>query len=193
MSTPRDYSLTFTGAGSQEIKATGRHVRVYSTSVAGADVWLNIDGTELKRRAGQGVNVGGAGFSRVTVRVAVACTVLICIADERQDDDQENVSVSVSATVGAGNTADNGGDVSILASSSAQVLAADATRLVAIITNPVTNTDQVRVGGAGVLATSGVPLEPGESVSLALTAAIHVFNAKAGGAQTVTAAAVRKV
>lgn len=190
MSSPRDYYLTFTGAGIQEIKARGRFLRVLSAP--SAPVFLAFDGsTELERRAGQGVNYGGA-FNRIAVRSTVAQTVLVCVSDERQDDDQEEVSVSVAATVAPGNTLGAGGDVSIPATSSNVLSASDATRLALIVANPPGNTDPVRVGGAGVNASSGIELQPGDSITLATTAAVHAYNPK-GSAQSVQVLPVREV
>lgn len=190
MGSPRDYYLTFGGAGSREIKARGRFLRVLDAPAA--SVFLAFDGsTELERRAGQGINFGG-WFERFTVRSTVAQTVLVCVSDERQDDDQESVSVSVAATLAPGNTLGAGGDVNIAGASSALLAAGDATRLALVVANPATNTDPVRVGGAGVGAASGIELSPGDSITLATTAAVHGYNPKAG-AQTVQVLPVRQV
>ncbi len=184
MSGPRDFSLTFGGAAEREIKAAGRYLRVLATPTA--DVFISIDGgSELQRGAGQQVHVP-AGFTRFSVRSAVAQTVRISTSETSQDDARSNVALSVSATVAPGADVGNGGDVSILAASSAQVLAANLNRLAAIITNLTANTVAVRVGKAGVGAASGIPLDPGDSVTLATTAAIHVYNPHSG-AQTVSA------
>jgi hypothetical protein len=190
MSSPRDYYLTFSGAATREIRARGRFLRVLEAPAAA--VFLAFDGsTELERRAGQGVNYGGT-FNRFTVRSTVAQTVLVCVSDDRQDDDQESVSVSVSATVTPGNTLSAGGDVSIPALSSQQLAAADADRLALIVANPVNNTDPVRVGGSGVNASSGIELQPGDSITIASTAAVYGYNPK-GSAQSVQVLPVQDV
>lgn len=184
MSGPRDFSLTFGGAGQQEIKASGRFLRVLATPVA--DVFLSIDGgSELQRGAGQQVHVPD-GFRRFTVRSAVAQTVRVSSSETGQDDARSNVALSVSASVTPGADVGNGGDVAVPATSAAQVLAANLNRLAAIITNPTANTVAVRVGKAGVGAASGIPLDPGDSVTLATTSAISVYNPHSG-AQTVSA------
>lgn len=190
MPKPRDYSLTFAIAGEREIKATGRYLYVLSTP--SSDVFISIDGgSELQRGAGQAIFDAG-GFSRVTVRSPVAQTVLLSISDDQQFDSRSNVALTVSANVTPGDDLDNGGDVSCAAGVATQVLAADPTRLAAIIKNPDTNTATMRVGKAGVTATSGFPLEPGASVTLAYTGAIYVFN-PGGSAETVSAIAVLDV
>lgn len=174
MREPRDFSLTFGGAGQREVKATGRHLRVLDTP--SAEVFISIDaGSELQRGAGQAINVPD-GFSRFMVRSTVAQTVRVTVSDVPQDDARSNVALNVSASVAPGDDLDNGGDVSVPATSSAQVIAASATRLAVIITNPEGNAAPVRVGKSGVGAASGIPLEPGDSVTLATTAAVHVYN-----------------
>lgn len=184
MSGPRDFSLTFGGAGTREIRAAGKYLRVLATP--SADVFIRIGGgSELQRGAGQGIYEPG-GFDRFEVRSTVAQTVLVTLSDVPQDDSRSNVALSVSATVAPGADVGNGGDVAVPATSSAQVLAANLTRLAAIITNPTANTVAVRVGKAGVGAASGIPLDPGDSVTLATTSAIHVYNPHSG-AQAVSA------
>ena len=192
MSGPRDYTLTFTGAGLQEIKARGKFLRVMAAPSAALFISLN-GGSELERLAGQSINVAeGEQFTVIRVRSTVAQTIRFNVSDVHQDDDQESVSVTVSATVDPGNTIDNGADVSCGATAATQVLAADLTRLVAQVTNLIGNTDAVRVGGVSVGAASGQPCEPGETIFLATTAAVYVYNPKAS-AQTVAASAVQEI
>lgn len=190
MGSPRDYYETFTGAGTREIRARGRHLRILEAPAA--VVFVSLDGSsELERRAGQGINFG-TFFDRITIRSAVAQTVQVCVSDERQDDDQESVSVTVSATLTPGNTLGAGGDVAIPGASAAVVIAADADRLAVTIVNPVTNTDPVRVGGLGVGAAAGIELYPSDSYTLATTDAVYVYNGKAS-AQTVQVLPLRNV
>lgn len=194
MSAPRQYTLTFGGAGSQEIKAQGLSCVILS--VSSADVYLTIDsGSELKKGAGQGVNLGAGAtpFNRFTVRSTVAQTVLVEVADVPQPDNQEAVAVSVTANVAAGNDLDNGGDVSVPATSSAVLLAADAGyRLAALIRNPSSNTETIRIGKTGVGAASGYPLEPGDAVAIAYDGAIYAYNPGAT-AQSVSALGIRSI
>jgi hypothetical protein len=107
-------------------------------------------------------------------------------------DGRATANVNVTATVAAGNTLNNGGDVSALAGAATQLLAADASRTYALICNVSTNTLTVRIGSSAVAAATGVPLEPGETLALATTAAIYAYNA-GGSAVTINAASVRQV
>lgn len=190
MGSPRDYALTFAGAGIQEIKARGRFIRILEAP--SSNVWVEVDGgSELKRVAGQDVDFGG-DFNRFRIRSAVAQTVLLTVSDTRQADDQESVSVSVSATVTPGNTLNNDAEVSVPAVSTATVKAAAATTLAVNVYNPVGNTREVRVGTTGVGATTGRTLEPGDDITLATEAAVAVYNPHSS-AQTVEVVSIAEV
>ena len=178
MDTPREFSLTFGGAGEQEIKARGRYLRLYDTPSAA--VYVSVGGgSEVLRQAGQSVNVSGH-FDRFRIRSTVAQTVRVAISDVPQDDNAQSVAVSVSATISPGATLTAGGDVSCLSAVSTQVAAANLSRKSIIIANLTSNTDPVRVGGVGVTATGGYELLPGDSIELAVTSAVYVYNTGAG-------------
>lgn len=182
MGAPRDFSLTFAGAGERLIRAAGRHVRVQSCDTTG--VYIRVEnGSELFRNAGDGINVSG-GFTYISIRVTVACTVYLILSDDRQDQDSQTVTVNVNATVAASSTMANPGDVSIAATTSAQVAAASASQLAVTIQAAVANTATLRVGAAGVGAASGLELAPGDVVTFATKAAVHAYN-PAGVAQSV--------
>lgn len=193
MGKPREYSLTFSGAGSQPVQATGRHLRITEAPSAAVFVALD-DGTEIKRAAGQGLNLSeGFGSGRITIRSTVAQTVRFVVADEEQPDNSANVSLSVTATVEPGNTIETSTDVSIAATSTAIVFAGDPDTRAVIVTSLETNTDVIRVGAAGAVgAARGHPLYPGDSVTLATDAEVRAYNTGAG-AQSVAVLAVKKV
>jgi len=186
---PRDYEITFAGAGEREIFARARYVRVLDAT---GDVFIKADdASEVKRVKGQALNLE-TGFSKITIRSAIAQTVRVVLASLPQDDASTSVNATVSATVAPANTLDAGGDVNILATSSALLSAGDVTRMALIVSNPASNTAAVRVGGAGVGAASGVAIEPGESITLATTAAVYGYNTSSG-AQSVQVLPMREV
>lgn len=193
MSTPREYILTFSGAGSQPLQAVGRHLRITEAPSAAVFVAL-ADGSEIKRAAGQGVNIAeGFGMGRITIRSTVAQTVRVVVANEEQPDNAANVSVSVNATVQPGNTFETANDVSIAGTSSDLVFAGDPDTRAVVVTSLDTNTDVIRVGvSGGVGASRGHPLYPGDSITLATTQAIHAYNT-AAGAQSLAVVAVKEV
>lgn len=87
----------------------------------------------------------------------------------------ENPAVSFTGvSITRPSVVDTVSDVSVNATSSGQVLAANADRFRAFINNLSGNT--VRVGDSNVGATRGLPLEPGETVDFEGTEAIHVYN-----------------
>ena len=189
MGTPRDYRLTFTGAGTQEVQARGRFLRVLDAPSSSIFIQPS-HGSELERRAGQSINVERP-FHRIRVRSTVAQTVRIQVADTRQDDDQETVNVNATATITPGNTLPTGGDVSIPALTSATVAAGDANQLAVSITN-ISN-QELRIGGVGVGAASGEPLVPGEKKTIATTAAVACYNPHATEAKSVAVLPLRNV
>ena len=67
-------------------------------------------------------------------------------------------------------------DVNISASSSALVVGANSNRKEAVIRSLSSNTNTARIGGGGVGATSGIPLEPGQSFTLSVTDNINAYN-----------------
>lgn len=176
MGQPRDYSLTFAGAGEREFQAAGRYLRILATPAAPVFVALD-SGSELERSAGQSVPVP-EGFSRVRVRSAVAQTVVVSVSEVDQDDKRSNVALSVAADIEAASVIDNGGDVSIPGTSAANVVAGDPDTLTVTVTSLETNDPSapLRVGTAGVGATSGHPLWPGDSITLATNATVRVYN-----------------
>lgn len=178
MSTPREYILTFSGAGVQPVQAVGRHLRI--TEAPSAPVFVALsDGSEIKRAAGQGVNIAeGFGMGRISIRSTVAQTVRVLVAGEEQPDNAANVSVSVTASIGAAQIIDNGGDVSIAGTSADNVVSGDPDTLAVTVTSLETNDPSapLRVGTAGVGATSGHPLWPGDSHTMTTTATVRVYN-----------------
>lgn len=185
MKYPTDHLLVFAGASTQTIPESGKFVRVIEAT---DDVYIKLDdtSTELKRGVKSGIaNI--QGFRKVQVRSLVAQTIRICISDEPQDEGRDDVAVTVSATIAPGDTITTAADVSIAAATADLIVAASATRKSVIIKNPSTNTDSFRIGEAGgVTAGRGFELEPGESIALTVNCAVHGYNTKAGGAQTLS-------
>ncbi len=178
MGTPVDRAITFAGQGQQTVQLEGRFVRVLAADASGVTITPH-PGSPLLRYAGQDVDAGPAGFKAFDVAVTVASTVKLCVSDTRQADNQTAVNATVSATVSPGGTLDAGGDVSCANGAATQVLAGDANGLTAIVRSSDTNTyteGTVRLGGAGVTATSGIELNPGDAITIDTTAPIYAFN-----------------
>jgi hypothetical protein len=129
------------------------------------------------------VQKGKRAFSSVKITSATEQTVLAIVSNRPITYDR--MSLSGNVDVSKADVLDSLADDSIAAVTTELVSAADTTRRKAVITNLITNTDEVRVGDVGCGAANGTPLQPGESITLETTAAIYVYNSKAGGAQSV--------
>ena len=66
---------------------------------------------------------------------------------------------------------------SVISASSSQILAPDSTRSKATIKALTTNTDRIFLGQTPLNSGNGIPLEPGESISLALSGSIRALAA----------------
>jgi hypothetical protein len=172
-----DYTLTFGGAGQQPIHVQGQFVRIREAS---GDVYLQIDGaSELKRKAGEAINLGAGNDSRrVMVRSIIAQTVEITTSSEKQSDDRATINATISTTLAGSNTINNPGDITASALVSAAI-AANANRKVVKFSLPSTATNPVRLGNATVTAASGDILEPGSSVSYGDESAWYVIRTAA--------------
>lgn len=188
----RAYSLTLAVNAQQSIDVSGNFFRIVSAS---AGVKLSVQmgtGPYTPMDAGNAIKLERTEFTRLTVKSSVAQTVVIVAGYGTMYDDQQSVSVTSSATITPGNTLDNGGDVSLVALATTAVRAADAKQLAVIIKADIANTATIRVGTTAVGAAKGYPLEPGESVTIATTAAIAAYNPDAA-AQNVHVLPVRNV
>jgi len=188
----RSYSLTLAVNAPQSIDAQGNFFRIVSAS-ASATVSVQMDtGPYTPMEAGNAIKLERGEFGRLTLKSAVAQTVVIVAGFGTMYDDQQAVTVNANATVAPGNTLDNGGDVSLAATATTSVRAADANQLAVIIKADIANTATIRVGTTAVGAAQGYPLEPGESVTIATTAAIAAYNPDAA-AQNVHVLPVRNI
>lgn len=191
-----DQTITLLAGGQQEIQTTGKFYYIYSASASGA-VGLRFSGGEtISRVAGQGAEVP-PGARSVIVSSVLAQTIVILFTDFQFQNDQVSVAVTSSATIAPGNTLDNGGDVSLLSGAgpgaSTAIRAADANALSVTVKADVSNTETVRIGTTGVGAAGGYPLAPGESVTIATTAALAGYNPSTTTAQNVHVLPVRQV
>lgn len=132
-------------------------------------------------------------YSRLTLESATGQTVDVRAGFGSVFDGRASVTgLTLNTQIAPGNTLNNGGDAVCGAGAATQLLAADPDRLYALVKNASTNTVTVRIGSAAVTAASGTPLEPGETLPLATTAAVYAWN-PSGGAVTISAASVRDV
>jgi hypothetical protein len=74
-------------------------------------------------------------------------------------------------------------DVTLIATSTTQIVAALTTRLCTLISNKRTNTQTFRIGDSNVNASRGAELAPGESISIETNGAIYGYNP--GGSESI--------
>lgn len=138
----------------------------------------------------------GVGFRRYyrdfTLASATGQTVVIFAGFGSVGDGRATANLNVTATQEPGNVLNNGGDVACANAAVTLLLAADVTRLEAVIVNPETNTATVRIGPVTVGAASGVPLAPGQTAVLATNAAIYARN-DSGAPVTISATSIANV
>lgn len=133
-------------------------------------------------------------YSRCEFESATGQTIEVMLGFGSVQDARATANVNVTTNIAPGNTIDNGGDVEVTADTAEQLLAADADRLYALIKNPSTNSNTFRIGSAAVTATSGIALEPGETLPYPSTAAIWAHNVDTGGGdETLVVSAVKDV
>lgn len=149
------------------------------------------DGEPVLLEQGMGVR---RYYQRVELESATGQTVRVLVGFGSVVDGRASVTgLTLNTQIAPGNTVDNGGDVEVASETAEELLAADATRLYALVKNPSTNAITVRIGNATVDATSGVPLEPGETLPLATTAAIYAYNPDPDDPVTISASSVQEV
>lgn len=174
---PQDYEIVFSGAGSRELKVTGRYVRILEAPVDVVYIKLDGRGKELKRSAGAEIADGDAkGFQKVVVRSAVAQTVRLAVASVPQQDNSQNVNVSASATIQPGTVLNASALVEVPALSSVQLIAGNPDRTELRVALASTEAGHVWLGPSGVGDEEGGLLEPGMVDYLATTAAVHAYN-----------------
>jgi len=128
-------------------------------------------------------------FDAVEITSAAAQTVSIAISAVAEAQLQRIVG-NITASLSKAATLDSLADDSIAATSTELVAAADSDRRAIMVTNLAANTDEVRVGDSGTGATNGVPVQPGETVTVETSAAIYVYNSKAS-AQSVALTVIK--
>lgn len=174
---PVDHQLTFSGAGSQELQAPGKFVRVLEAPVDA--VYLKIDNySELKRVAGQGVN-DPDGFKKIVVRSAVAQTVLLTVSDTEQPDTNQNVTVSGTVAEASSTTIAKQPVVTVPAGGGIEIIAGNVNRNAVRIGIASDQPGGVWLGESGVAANQGGFLEPGQIDYMPTAAAVYAFNSGA--------------
>lgn len=164
----------------------------YSVIEAAGEFTITLDDSARIGKQVQGM--GGEfvqPFSRVKLLSETTQTVILVLGYGKFNDARATLTATINATFQPGNTLAGVADVALTAATATAILAADATRLTAMIKNPSSNTASVRIGTTGSTgAAQGFELEPGESISIATTAAIVGYSVPG---ESVSVSVVRNV
>lgn len=175
----RTFELTFAGGETLNVPG-GRYFRILSAEADLTVVIMDNAASEVGRATG--VRGGFAyrrelGFDQVQITSASAQTIKVATSKDAEIEyDRSSGEVSVIAPSGLSDVA----DVSLAAGATTQILAANSSRKEAILRNLSGNTQTFRIGTVNAGAARGIPLGPGESMTLATQAAIYGYNPGAG-------------
>jgi hypothetical protein len=180
--------VTLAAGVEQRFGIEGDWIACVTAPVGVTDLQARFDESELVPLP------GGLGFRRYYKQVTLYSATggaFVCLAGFGSvADARATANVTVNTTVAPGASLNNGGDVACVSGVATVLLAADATRLYALVANSSANAATVRLGTAAVGAATGIPIEPGQTLPIATTAAIYGFQAS-GGPVTLSAFAVR--
>lgn len=169
---PRDFDVTFTGAGEREFQAQGRFLLIRESS---SDVFVRGDnGAELRRKQGSEIDFGES-VQRIMIRSAIAQTVRLTTSPVPQREQQQTVSVNTTTTIDPSNNIAGVAKKTCLAAGSVQLVKANANRVRLIVKVPSDEPDGVWLGGASSSADSGDFIEPGERLILGTTAELWAY------------------
>ena len=167
-----DYTLTFPGAGQQQIHARGRFIRIRE---ADDYVFLSINGAgEIRRAKGEQVDIG-LDVQFVQVRSEVAQTVELTASPNKQDDNRTAVNLSTTTTVDPSSNINGVAAATCPSAGSVQLVAGNSDRLRLIVKVPADQPDGVWLSGAGSAANYGDFLEPGERIVLGTIAELWAY------------------
>lgn len=129
----------------------------------------------------QGMFIRGIPFSRLYVShdAQAGETITLFFATEADVRNIEIVNPSIgfnNINVTKATVLDTIADVVLVAGATTQILAANAARRIAKISNLTANTKIFRIGDAAAAAARGVELAPGETMEIEATEAIYGYN-----------------
>lgn len=111
-------------------------------------------------------------YERVTLLSTTTQTVIVIFGFGKFADARASVNATVNTTVAPSDTLDNTTDITV-GSTATLLKAADADAKELLLHVPSDAANSIRVGNASVTATSGLEVEPGSTLALAVEAAIY--------------------
>lgn len=174
----REIVRTIPANSGQDIGATGDFVYLHTANLP---LLVQVAGQTVTMRAGDKRRVAeGFVFFRVENENASDVNAVFIVG--RGDYSRQAVTGEVTLTTPA--TIASTADVSLAATATTQIKAANTDRREIIISNLSTNTQTMRIGESSAGASRGVELAPGASITLQTTAAVYGYN-PGGSAESV--------
>lgn len=177
----RDYPYKIEANSEARHGVDGNFVRVASSSGPLRIVAADKDGKELANvilSSGYFKVPPGKMFSKVSVRnenpSQATATLTIGYGEVDAMELSGEVSLEKSTII------DSAADVSVNATASKQVVAANAIRREVLVSNLSSNAAAFRIGDSGVGAANGVELLPGSTITLETAGAVYAYNTGAG-------------
>jgi hypothetical protein len=176
----RDYQFTIPAGSERGHTIRGRFLRVKSASAAVRIRAIDESGTTIADME----MTSGVRFSLpvmfTKIRIENEGGAVADVTLTAGTGDADDSSVTGSLNIAKSTTLQTVADVSILATTTTQIAAADSARREILITNLSTNTAAFRVGDSSAGAARGVEVLPGSTIALETTAAVYAYNSGAG-------------
>lgn len=171
MSNQRSVTLVLQANEPEYIRVSGDFVHVRDASAA---VSVGMDGaTPVSYVQGETVQ---SSYERLEFLSATTQTVTFIVGPGEFRGNAVTATISAAVDVQLSDTAVSTTAVSVPATSSAQILASNVDRKEARVSLLSTAANEVYVGGSGIGAGEGGPIEPGVTDYISTTAALHAYN-----------------
>lgn len=178
------YSLT---AGTKRRLSGGSYLRVMTANAAldltffdesGQPIgeWIGVLGGFAinAKEFAEKLGLTTAHFGSVDVLSATNQSVEIAVS--RVPVFFDRLTGTITTTQASGATIDSVADVSLVATATTLISAADSNRRELMVTNLASNTQTLRIGDSGAAAANGIPLAPGSVITLTSQAAVYGYN-----------------
>jgi len=178
--TSRDYTVTVPANSGVDLNVTGNFYSVISTTAATLRVGLNDGGLAVAKKATKRYVPAGEEFQVVRIENVTAAPMTVVMEIGYGDYLDGEIQIGGQVVVGGGDTLADQADVTVAATTTAQVLAANTARTEAWISN-LSGAVTLRWGTSAAAAARGIPVAPGATVIISSSAAIYVYNPSASG------------
>jgi len=177
-------NLTIAAGGEETINVTGEFFTILASSLLNFEIGFDEGPLNFAKSGHAGRLPPGDVFSSVRFKnTDGANSLVLTFAAGFGDlvDNETTISGAITLNVPVGLS--SAADVSLGAAAKTLILAANISRVEALITNLAANASTVRIGDVNAAAARGVELAPGQTITLETEGAIYAWNP--GAAQSV--------